>query len=164
MVVAATTQRVSSALVAGLPRCTFDPAAGDVTDSCVVCLEEIDLGEELPMFQPNPRKEKCKARSQTWYEPEKGSTSLYLRHGESIRRRSGAGMNWTSEKNKYLRGVSGERDEQAARLLVGLPEVQRGARGGCRRGGGFFEEEGGGRRFLCVGDLGMLGENKWGSI
>ncbi|RAL54054.1 hypothetical protein DM860_004525 [Cuscuta australis] len=31
--------------------------------------------------------------------PENGRTSLYLHHRESIWRRSGAGMNWTSEKN-----------------------------------------------------------------
>ncbi|RAL53421.1 hypothetical protein DM860_007093 [Cuscuta australis] len=45
-VVAATTRQVSLALVAGLLSCTFDPVAGDVTDNCVVCLEEFELGQD----------------------------------------------------------------------------------------------------------------------
>ncbi|VFQ94834.1 unnamed protein product [Cuscuta campestris] len=46
-VVDVTARQRSSALVAGLQRCTFDPAAGDVTDSCVVCLEVCEPSEEL---------------------------------------------------------------------------------------------------------------------
>ncbi|RAL54042.1 hypothetical protein DM860_004513 [Cuscuta australis] len=52
-VIAFATQLASTDFVAGFPRCTFDPAAGDgATDSCAICLGQYEPGEELPMFLP----------------------------------------------------------------------------------------------------------------